>query len=37
MIPSKRELIWLAAGVVAGIVFAPQIQRLPLVNRLPQV
>lgn len=24
-------------GVVLGIVLAPQIQRLPLVNKIPQV
>ena len=24
-------------GVVIGIVLAPQIQKLPLVNRIPQV
>lgn len=24
-------------GVVAGIVLAPQISRLPLVNKIPQV
>ena len=34
---SKRELGWLAAGVVAGIVFAQQIKRLPLVSKIPTV
>lgn len=34
---SKRELGWLVAGVVAGIVFSSQIKRLPLVNKIPQV
>lgn len=33
----KEKAIWLAAGVVLGIVFAPQISKLPLVNKLPQV
>lgn len=35
--PSKKELIWLGIGVIAGIVFAPQIMKLPLVNKIPQV
>jgi hypothetical protein len=34
---SKRELGWLVAGVVAGIVFAGQIKRLPLVSKIPTV
>ena len=33
----KSKLIWLAAGVVVGIVLAPQISKLPLVNKIPQV
>ncbi len=33
----KEKAIWFAIGVVAGIVFAPQISKLPLVNKLPQV
>lgn len=32
----KKTVLTLAAGVVIGIVFAPQISRLPLVNRIPQ-
>lgn len=28
--------MWLAIGVVVGIVFAPQISKLPLVSRIPQ-
>lgn len=28
---------WLVGGVVLGIVFGPQIQRLPLVNKIPTV
>lgn len=35
--PSKKELLWLAGGIVLGIVFAPQIQKIPLVNKIPQV
>lgn len=27
----------IALGVVVGIVFAPQISKLPLVNKIPQV
>jgi hypothetical protein len=34
---SKREIGWLIGGVVAGIVFAGQIKRLPLVSKIPQV
>ena len=34
---NKRELMWLAGGVVLGIVFAQQIKSLPLVNKIPQV
>lgn len=33
----KKTILTLAAGVVIGIVFAPQIQKLPLVNKIPQV
>lgn len=33
----KSKALWLAAGVVLGIVFAPQVQKLPLVSRIPQV
>jgi len=33
----KKEILWLAAGVVVGIVLAPQISKLPLVNKIPQV
>lgn len=34
---SKSELTWLIVGVVAGIIFAPQIRRIPGVNRIPVV
>ena len=33
----KEKVIWAAIGVVIGLVFAPQISKLPLVNKLPQV
>jgi hypothetical protein len=33
----KKTLIWLAAGVVVGIVLAPQISKLPLINKIPQI
>lgn len=33
----KSKLMWLAGGVILGIVLAPQISKLPLVNKLPQV
>lgn len=33
----KEKVLWAAVGVVLGIVFSAQIQKLPLVNKLPQV
>jgi hypothetical protein len=33
----KEKVIWLVIGVAVGIVFAPQISKLPLVSKLPQV
>jgi hypothetical protein len=33
----KDKAIWLALGVVVGIVFAPQISKLPLINKIPTV
>jgi hypothetical protein len=33
----KKTVLTLLAGVVLGIVFAPQIQRIPLVSKIPQV
>jgi hypothetical protein len=33
----KDKVLWVAVGVVAGIVLAPQLQKLPLVNKIPQV
>ena len=34
---NKSHVMWLIGGIVIGIVFAPQIAKLPLVNKLPQV
>jgi hypothetical protein len=34
---SNNKFLWLAGGVVLGIVLAPQISKLPLVNKIPQV
>lgn len=33
----KSKLLWLAGGVVIGIVLRPQISKLPLVNKIPSV
>jgi hypothetical protein len=33
----KEKAIWLAVGVVVGIVFAPQISKIPGLSRIPQV
>lgn len=33
----KEKILWALAGVVLGIVFAPQVQKLPLINKIPQV
>jgi hypothetical protein len=32
----KRHLWWVAA-FLAGVVFAPQVRKLPLLNKLPSV
>ena len=34
---NKKTIHTQLAGVVLGIVFAPQVQKLPLVNKLPTV
>ena len=34
---SKDKLLWLAAGIVVGIVLQPQISKLPLINKIPSV
>lgn len=33
----KEKALYIAIGVVIGIVFAPQISKLPLVSKLPTV
>lgn len=33
----NSKVWWLVGGVVIGIVLQPQISKLPLVNKLPQV
>jgi hypothetical protein len=33
----NSKFMWLLGGVVVGIVFGPQISRLPLVNKIPTV
>ena len=33
----KKTILTLLAGVVLGIVFAPQVQKLPLINKIPQI
>jgi hypothetical protein len=34
---TKEKVTWLVIGVLAGVVFSRQINRLPLVDKLPQV
>jgi hypothetical protein len=31
----KEKALWLGIGIVVGIVFAPQISKLPFVSKLP--
>lgn len=33
----KKTILTLIAGIVLGIVLQPQISKLPLVNKIPQV
>lgn len=33
----KEKALWLGIGIIVGIVFAPQVARIPLVNKIPQV
>jgi hypothetical protein len=33
----KEKLMWTGIGVLIGLVFAPQIQKIPLLNKIPQV
>lgn len=32
----KEKLIWAAVGVALGYVLAPQVAKIPFVNKLPQ-
>jgi hypothetical protein len=34
-----KKITWqgVALGIIAGVVLAPQISKLPLVNKIPQV
>jgi hypothetical protein len=34
---SKEKATWLVIGIVAGIVLRSQIDKLPLVNKIPTV
>ena len=34
---TKEKLIWLGVGILLGVVFAPQVAKIPLINKLPQV
>jgi hypothetical protein len=33
----KKTVIWLLVGVVVGVVAAPKLSSLPVLNKLPQV
>lgn len=33
----KEKALWLAVGVVVGIVFSAQIKSLPLVSKIPTI
>lgn len=33
----KEHMIWLGIGLLAGIIFAPQIRKIPGVSKIPQV
>ena len=33
----KQKVLYVAIGVVVGLMLAPQISKLPLVNKIPQV
>jgi hypothetical protein len=33
----NTKVTWLIGGVVLGIVFAQQIRRIPLVDKIPQI
>lgn len=31
----KEKITWALIGLVAGVVFAPQVRQLPLVSKIP--
>lgn len=33
----KEKLLWAGIGVLVGLVFAPQISKLPLISKIPSV
>lgn len=33
----KEKLFWTTVGVVVGLVAAPQLRKLPLVDKLPEI
>jgi hypothetical protein len=33
----KEKLLWAGIGALLGIVFAPQLSKLPLINKIPTV
>lgn len=33
----KEHMIWLGVGIIVGIVFAPQIRKIPGINKIPVV
>lgn len=33
----KSKLLWVGVGVVLGVVFAPQVAKIPGLNKLPTV
>lgn len=33
----KEKIIYVGIGIVLGIVFAPQISKLPLISKIPQL
>jgi hypothetical protein len=34
---SKEKLTWLGVGILVGIVFRSQVDKIPLINRVPSV
>jgi len=33
----NKHYVWMGLVFLAGVVFAPQVRRLPLLNKLPSV